>query len=41
MEQARILHFPCGVTETVPRWWPILIGLSGLLALLVSYPAVG
>jgi hypothetical protein len=38
---AWILHHPCDVTETVPRWWPIVVGLSALLALLVSFPTAG
>ena len=28
----------CGMTGKLPRWWPVLVGLSGLLALLVSIP---
>jgi len=26
------------MTGKLPRWWPVLVGLSGLLALLVSIP---
>ena len=39
--QARFLHGCCGMSEDVPRWWPIIAGLSTLLALLVSIPVAG
>jgi hypothetical protein len=29
------------MSEDVPRWWPIIAGLSTLLALLVSIPVAG
>jgi hypothetical protein len=29
------------MVEDVPRWWPIVAGLSALLALLVSIPVAG
>lgn len=29
------------MSDEVPRWWPIVAGLSALLALLVSIPIPG
>jgi hypothetical protein len=29
------------MTRDLPRWWPIVVGLSALLALLVSIPVPG
>jgi hypothetical protein len=35
---ARFLQSTRHMPERIPSWWPILVGLSGLVALLVSVP---
>jgi len=37
-DEVRILLLPGNVIESPSNWWPLVVGLSGLLALLVSVP---
>ena len=38
---ARFLLHLDHMSDDIPRWWPIVAGLSALLALLVSIPIPG
>lgn len=39
--RARILLESEGMSQDLPRWWPVVAGLTALLGLLVSVPIPG